>query len=97
MLTYGRFLLQANTQGPPLEPTLPERLLTPIQTTFAELEGSITAHHAAEAGRKQAIAGRNALRKEVEGRVRRGCVQSRQHLYTYLAQDDPILADYGLA
>jgi len=92
MLTYGRFLIQANTQEPPLEPTLPDRLLTPIQNAFVELQASILAYQAAGAGRIQATAERNTLRKEVEARTR----SLRQRLYTYVSQDNPLLADYGL-
>jgi len=92
MLARGRFLLQANTQEPPLEPTLPERLLAPIQQAFVQLEARVTEFQSAVANRKQARAARKTLRKEMEQRLR----QLRQHLYTYFDPDDPILADYGL-
>jgi len=91
MLTFGHAVIQANTQEPPLEPTLPERLLTQVQVTFAALDASIMAYQAAVVDRKHATHARRELRKEIEALVR----YLRQHLYTYIAPGDPILLDYA--
>jgi len=92
-VTFGRTLLEANTQQPPLEPLLPERLLTPVQTAFAALEASIAAYQEAAAAHKQAVAARQALRKEIIARLR----GLRQHLYSYVGKEDAVLTDYGFA
>jgi len=93
MLTYGRTLLQANTQQPPLQPALPERLLTPAQAAFTALEVSVADYQAATAAHKQAIAARRALHRAIVARLR----GLRQHLYTFIGKDDPALIDYGFA
>jgi len=93
LLAYGRSLLEANTQEPPLDPALPERLLVPIQSVFAELEAGVEAYQSGRLAYKQVLTGRNALRDEIEARVR----GLRQYLYSYLDREDPILRDYGLA
>lgn len=92
-VTFGRTLLQANTQLPPLDPALPERLLTPVQTAFAALEATIAAYQAATAAHKQAVAARQTLRQEIIARLR----GLRQHLYSYVGKDDAVLFDYGFA
>ncbi len=93
MLTYGRTLLQANTQPPALQPAPPERLLTPVQAAFAVLEVSVADYQAAAAAHKQAIAARRALHRAIVARLR----SLRQHLYTFIGKDDPALTDYGFA
>jgi hypothetical protein len=92
-VTYGRTLLQANTQLPPLDPALPERLLTPVQTAFAALETTIAAYQAATAAHKQAVAARQTLRKAIIARLR----GLRQHFYSYVGKEDAVLTDYGFA
>jgi hypothetical protein len=92
-VTYGRTLLLANTQLPPLQPSLPERLLTPIQAAFAAFEIAIAAYQAAAAAHKQAVAARRALRKEILVRLR----GLRQYLYSFVGKDDSTLIDYGFA
>ena len=92
-MTYGRTLLEANTAVPPLDPALPERLLTPVQAAFAGLETDIADYQAAVAAEKQAVAARKNLRRDIHGRVR----GLRQYLYTYVGREDPVLVDYGLA
>ncbi len=90
-VTYGRTLLQAST--PPLDPALPERLLTPIQTAFTALEAAIAVYQTAAAAHKQAVAARQALRKQILARLR----GLRQHLYSFVGKDDAVLFDYGFA
>jgi len=93
MLARGQAILRAASQEPPLEPAIPERLLTPIQAALVQLETGIDAYQRARAAHKKALQDRNALRKEIEARLR----YLRQHLYTFMEQDDPVLLDYGFA
>jgi len=93
MVSYGRSFIQANTQEPPLEPVLPERLFNQAQAAFNRLEENIAAYNAAVVRHKGAVAGRRELRKAIEKRVR----GLRQYLYTHMDKDDPALLDYGFA
>jgi len=92
MLDYGRTLVHQNTQEPPLDPALPEWLLTSIQEAFAALENGIEAYKSARAAHRQAVSDRKSLRDEIEGRVR----GLRQHLLIYVGRDDSVLVGYGL-